>query len=85
MIKRKIQLSDNVYNGLIKKLSDENSKEDISFIDGLKINKKDWWIHIRKSRTEPAVRVVCEAKSKKKVEEIYKGVEKIIEDISKVG
>jgi len=83
MVKRKIQLSDDVYNKLIKKLSRENSKEDLSLIDGLKINKKDWWIHIRKSRTEPAVRVVCEAKSKKKVEEIYKGIEKIISDISK--
>jgi len=85
IVKRKIQLSDNVYNKFIKKLISENLKEDVSLIDGLKINKKDWWIHIRKSRTEPEVRIICEAKSKKKVEDIYKGVEKIIADISKVG
>ena len=84
MVKRKVQLSDNVYNKVIKKLSSESSKEDLSLIDGLKINKKNWWIHIRKSRTEPAVRVVCEAKSKKKVEEIYKGIEKIIGGIGKI-
>jgi len=85
MVKRKIQLSDDVYNKFIKKLRRENSKEELSLIDGLKINKKDWWIHIRKSRTEPAVRVVCEAKSKKKVEKIYKGIGKIISDISEEG
>ena len=81
--KKKFKLSEDLYNKLIKKLIKENSKKELSFIDGLKVNKKDWWIHIRKSRTEPIVRVVCEAKSEKKVKEIFREIEKNIKEYKK--
>lgn len=81
--KKKFKLSDELYNKLIKKLIRENPKKELSFIDGLKINKKDWWIHIRKSRTEPIVRIVCEAKSEKKVKDIFREIEKSLRNIKR--
>jgi phosphomannomutase len=32
--------------------------------DGLKIDTPDWWIHLRKSNTEPIIRVIGEARTK---------------------
>ena len=37
--------------------------EDIIETDGLKIVRKSEWIHIRKSNTEPILRIICESKS----------------------
>ena len=50
----------------------------ISNIDGLKIDFKNSWVQLRKSNTEPIIRVYAEAKSKEKAEELTK---KFIEEI----
>lgn len=41
-------------------------------IDGLKIDFADSWVHLRKSNTEPIIRVIAEARSKQKAEELVK-------------
>ena len=38
--------------------------EQLNEIDGLKIDAKEWWIHLRKSNTEPIIRVIGEAPTK---------------------
>ena len=60
MIKDKITLKDDVDFSYIKTLF---KNEDVSFIegDGLKIIWKDKWVHIRKSNTEPIIRIISEA------------------------
>jgi phosphomannomutase len=40
--------------------------------DGLRIDTKEWWVHLRKSNTEPVVRVIGEAQSEQKANEICK-------------
>ena len=42
----------------------------ITTIDGLKIDFEDSWIHLRKSNTEPIVRVYAESNSKTKSKEL---------------
>lgn len=44
--------------------------ENISDLDGLKIDYKDSWIHIRPSNTEPIIRIFAEAKSRKKAQSL---------------
>ncbi len=50
--------------------------------DGLKLDFEDYWIHLRKSNTEPIVRIITEAKSRAEAEsvqgELIKSVKKII-------
>eukprot|EP01130_Rhizamoeba_saxonica_P013225 TRINITY_DN5616_c0_g1_i1.p1 TRINITY_DN5616_c0_g1~~TRINITY_DN5616_c0_g1_i1.p1 ORF type:complete len:498 (-),score=127.88 TRINITY_DN5616_c0_g1_i1:29-1498(-) len=36
---------------------------DITDIDGLKIDTENWWVHLRKSNTEPVIRVIAEAET----------------------
>ena len=42
----------------------EYQDEDITMIDGLKIDFRDSWIHLRKSNTEPVLRIYAESISK---------------------
>lgn len=61
--KNKITLSpeinvDKILDGLKKKYSDEK----VTDIDGVKIDFKQGWVHLRKSNTEPIIRIYSEAK-----------------------
>ena len=61
MIKDKITLENDIdFNDIKDQFKNEN---DITFIegDGLKILWKDKWVHIRKSNTEPIIRIISEA------------------------
>ena len=60
MIKDKITLQDDVDFNHIKALF---KNDDVSFNedDGLKVIWKDKWVHIRKSNTEPIIRIISEA------------------------
>ena len=77
--KRKILIDENIdFDKLINSISKKYSNEMISNIDGLKIDFKNSWVQLRKSNTEPIIRVYAEAKSKVKAEELSK---KFIEEI----
>ena len=79
MSKRKVMIDENIdFEQLINSISNKYSNEMISNIDGLKIDFKNSWVQLRKSNTEPIIRVYAEAKSKEKAEELTK---KFIEEI----
>jgi phosphomannomutase len=42
----------------------------INTSDGLRIDTKEWWVHLRKSNTEPVVRVIGEAQTEQRATEI---------------
>jgi phosphomannomutase len=42
--------------------------EDVNTIDGVKIDFEAQWIHLRKSNTEPIIRIYTEAKSQEKAD-----------------
>lgn len=44
----------------------------INYEDGLKIDFPDGWVHLRKSNTEPIIRIIAEATTKLKAEELIK-------------
>jgi phosphomannomutase len=47
----------------LEKLEKKYSHERISTIDGVKIDFEQEWVHLRKSNTEPIIRIYTEAKS----------------------
>ncbi len=64
MSKKRVELSPNFDTvSLFKKLTEKYSKEKITDIDGVKIEfeKEKMWVHIRKSNTEPILRIYSEA------------------------
>ena len=50
-------------------LVDKFSTKKITTDDGLRIDFEDHWVHLRKSNTEPIIRIITEAESKGKAEE----------------
>jgi phosphomannomutase len=63
MVKKKIKVKGNL-NPKLKKLEREFKGSRINRVDGLRLDFEDFWLHIRKSNTEPVVRIIAEAKSK---------------------
>ena len=79
MSKQKIDLTPGVnIDELLLAMKEKYKKEDIIDIDGVKIEFQDRWVHLRKSNTEPIIRIYTEAPSS---EEATLLGEKIISEI----
>jgi phosphomannomutase len=62
--KNKIELTAGIdVDGLLEKLKEKYPKGQITDIDGVKIDFPEAWVHLRKSNTEPIIRIYAEAKS----------------------
>ena len=53
----------------------------VNDIDGVKIDFDDKWVHLRKSNTEPIIRVYSEAKSIQEADEIAKRIMDVVYSI----
>jgi len=85
--KNKIQLTPDIdLDYLFEQLQNKYSKQQLNTIDGLKIEFESDWIHLRRSNTEPIIRIYSEshskiiannlaAKLKQDINEILKGAE----------
>jgi len=81
MSKDKVKLNDNLdVESIIKNIALAYSSEKTNIIDGLKIDFDDSWVQLRKSNTEPIIRVYSEAKSQEEAEKLSK---KFISEIKK--
>ena len=71
MSKNKIQLTEAINpEEILKKMEKKYTNEQISTIDGLKIDFADCWVHLRKSNTEPIIRIYTEAKSQNEADNL---------------
>lgn len=71
MAKNKIQLEAGMdVDGLLKTVETKYAQEEVSTIDGVKIDFAEEWVHLRKSNTEPIIRVYTEAKSQERAIEL---------------
>jgi phosphomannomutase len=77
--KNKIQLADDMdLDDILNKISQKYSKQPINSIDGIRIEFETDWVHLRKSNTEPIIRIYAESDSMHKAEVLAR---KLIEDI----
>ncbi|MDN3706427.1 phosphoglucosamine mutase [Myroides ceti] len=82
MSKNKIELTPEIDVDLIlEKMTAHYAQEEISTIDGVKIDFAEEWAHLRKSNTEPIIRIYTEAKSQKKADDLAL---RIIEEIKEI-
>ena len=71
MIKDKITLQpDTDMNALLSKLHDQFRHESCDVSDGLKIDFADGWVHLRRSNTEPIIRIYAESVSEQRAQEL---------------
>ncbi len=83
MSKKKIQLTPDLdVDGILKAMEDRYQNEQLTTIDGVKIDFAESWAHLRKSNTEPIIRIYTEAKTQ---EEANKLADKFIDEISVIA
>ena len=79
MIKDKINLNENFdFDQLKNNMKEFYKEQDIDLRDGVKIKFDESWLHIRKSNTEPIIRIYTEAKSQLKCNEIIEDFKNLI-------
>ena len=82
MTKEKITISSDVnLDDILIDLSKKYENEHVNTIDGLKIDFKESWVHLRKSNTEPIIRIYSEAKTLEKSIDLVKNIQKEIKSI----
>jgi phosphomannomutase len=64
MSKNKIELTPQIdVDAILVAMTEKYKSEDITTIDGVKIDFAENWVHLRKSNTEPIIRIYTEAKT----------------------
>ena len=63
---------------VIARLPEKYAHEQVSNIDGVKIDFTEEWIHLRKSNTEPIIRIYAEDISKEIALEIIQNLKSIL-------
>ena len=62
--KNKIELTPAIdVDKVLREVKERYANENVNDIDGVKIDFAENWVHLRKSNTEPIIRVYTEAKS----------------------
>jgi phosphomannomutase len=82
MSKNKIELTPEIdVDAVLKTMAANYKNEDVITIDGVKINFASEWVHLRKSNTEPIIRIYTESTSQKSADAL---AERIILEIKAV-
>jgi len=64
MSKNKIELTPQInVDAILVAMNEKYKNEEINTIDGVKIDFAENWVHLRKSNTEPIIRIYTEAAS----------------------
>lgn len=81
--KTKIQLTPEInVDAILEAVKEKFSNEKITDIDGVKIDFADSWVHLRKSNTEPIIRIYSEAHTMKDAEALADSIKAVINSLS---
>ena len=81
--KNKIELTPDIdVDAILEALKVKFEKEKITDIDGVKIDFKESWVHLRKSNTEPIIRIVAEAHTMAEAETLVEDIKAVIRSLS---
>ncbi len=79
IVKNRIDLSPSTdVDAILRAVKEHYSAERITDIDGVKIDFADGWVHLRKSNTEPIIRIYSEARTESRAEELAGGVKAVV-------
>ena len=79
IVKNKVELTPDInVDAILEKVKEKFKNEKVTDIDGVKIDFPEGWVHLRKSNTEPIIRVYSEAKTPEKAEELAESVMKFV-------
>ena len=65
-------------DAILLKVKEMYKDEQVNDIDGVKIDFPDKWVHLRKSNTEPIIRVYSEASTMEEADELGKKIMEVV-------
>jgi phosphomannomutase len=65
-------------DGKIRELADAYKTAKVDYLDGITIDNGDWWFNVRKSNTEPFLRLNLEASNPRQLDEKLAELKKIL-------
>lgn len=77
-----LQLKDQELSQVLDEVAKRHKELTPSTMDGVKIDFEDSWVHLRKSNTEPIVRIYTEAKTKNQADVLAADFKRMMSDIS---
>ena len=81
MRKDKVALSpQHDVDALLDSIASAHAAFQVTTIDGVKIDFPDGWVHIRKSNTEPIIRIYAEAKTEKRLDELVGEIQRLVKE-----
>lgn len=84
MSKNKIQLTPELdVDAILEAVETHYKDEEVTTIDGVKIDFSENWVHLRKSNTEPIIRVYTEAKSQEEADQLAEDMMAVVKSIAK--
>jgi phosphomannomutase len=82
MAKQKVELTPDMdVDAILEAIKEKFKDQEITAIDGVKIDFPDKWVHLRKSNTEPIIRVYSEARSVEEAGNIGKQIIEMIKGL----
>ncbi|MDE5724228.1 MAG: phosphoglucosamine mutase [Paramuribaculum sp.] len=82
--KNKIELTPEIdVDAILEEVKKRYASEKITDIDGVKIDFADSWVHLRKSNTEPIIRIYSEAHSMQEAEQLGQQIKDVITEMTK--
>ena len=81
--KNKVQLTPEInVDAILAAMKEKYASERITDIDGVKIDFPDSWVHLRKSNTEPIIRIYAEASTMEKAEALANDIKQVIASLA---
>ncbi len=82
MSKNKVQLTPTIdVDNILKAVEAQFSHEEVNTIDGVKIDFSEEWAHLRKSNTEPIIRIYTEAKSQERADALAQEIMNVVKSL----
>ena len=67
-------------DALLGSIASAHAAFQVTTIDGVKIDFPDGWVHIRKSNTEPIIRIYAEAKTEQRLDELVGEIQRLVNE-----
>lgn len=81
--KNKIELTPEIdVDAILEAVKEKYASEQINDIDGVKIDFKDSWVHLRKSNTEPIIRIYSEAQTMAEADALAESIKNVIASLA---
>ena len=83
IVKNKIELTPDIdVDAILASVKEQFGNEQITDIDGVKIDFADSWVHLRKSNTEPIIRIYAEAADAERANTLVRQIKEVINRIT---